>query len=333
MNDLYSNSVDKLLLHIFPFLWNLSPIWHWDHFVAHSSYLTTFTHSLPSTFLPSVCRTVAAEVRKQIAGQYGGSPQLFKNLNVGTATSNTVSRVRELIIDVCPCGHLHWPLVGESRFRALVHPCGTITLWWHWSPSSTVHRNSLRNMTDSLRRANTWSVPMHRCHQGVLLPREGLLLSEKMCGRVFVGKEHPHDYQDTVFPLECCHSARWKSHDMFAGKSSRLVQWQIKNTSCVIAGLALFHSRCQLCRCLSLWPRALTQLSCLKNVATFEQSYLQMHLTRSHRRHPALERHRVSAALTALLGFCPALVSISVLEMWLFFTFWYVLCLENEHIR
>ena len=34
-------------------------------------------------------RTVAAEVRKQIAGQYG-SPQLLKNLNVGTAASNTV---------------------------------------------------------------------------------------------------------------------------------------------------------------------------------------------------------------------------------------------------
>lgn len=34
-------------------------------------------------------RTVAAEVRKQIAGQYG-SPQLLKNINVGTAGSNTV---------------------------------------------------------------------------------------------------------------------------------------------------------------------------------------------------------------------------------------------------
>lgn len=37
-------------------------------------------------------RTVAAEVRKQIAGQYGGSPQLLKNLSVGgNATSNAVS--------------------------------------------------------------------------------------------------------------------------------------------------------------------------------------------------------------------------------------------------
>jgi len=38
-------------------------------------------------------RTVAAEVRKQIAGQYGGSPQLLKNLSVGgNATSNAVSK-------------------------------------------------------------------------------------------------------------------------------------------------------------------------------------------------------------------------------------------------
>lgn len=40
----------------------------------------------------SFSRTVAAEVRKQIAGQYGGSPQLLKNLSVGgNATSNAVS--------------------------------------------------------------------------------------------------------------------------------------------------------------------------------------------------------------------------------------------------
>ncbi|XP_014024286.2 dedicator of cytokinesis protein 7 isoform X13 [Salmo salar] len=33
-------------------------------------------------FAQKISRTVAAEVRKQIAGQYGGSPQLLKNLNV-----------------------------------------------------------------------------------------------------------------------------------------------------------------------------------------------------------------------------------------------------------
>lgn len=51
----------------------------------------------PLCFPPLFYRTVAAEVRKQIAGQYGGSPQLFKNLNVGTATSNTVSGLQEQI--------------------------------------------------------------------------------------------------------------------------------------------------------------------------------------------------------------------------------------------
>lgn len=35
-------------------------------------------------------RTVAAEVRKQIAGQYGGSPQLLKNLSVGGNTASNV---------------------------------------------------------------------------------------------------------------------------------------------------------------------------------------------------------------------------------------------------
>ncbi|KAG8132491.1 hypothetical protein E2320_010342, partial [Naja naja] len=33
-------------------------------------------------------RTVAAEVRKQISGQYGGSPQLLKNLNIGGTISH-----------------------------------------------------------------------------------------------------------------------------------------------------------------------------------------------------------------------------------------------------
>lgn len=67
------------------------------YFVGPSSDFWYCTHPLPSsTCLSSGCRTVAAEVRKQIAGQYGGSPQLFKNLNVGTTTSNTVSRLHDL---------------------------------------------------------------------------------------------------------------------------------------------------------------------------------------------------------------------------------------------
>uniref|UniRef100_A0A8C8F0Z0 Dedicator of cytokinesis 7 n=1 Tax=Oncorhynchus tshawytscha TaxID=74940 RepID=A0A8C8F0Z0_ONCTS len=50
-------------------------------------------------FLLPYLLTVAAEVRKQIAGQYGGSPQLLKNLNVGAAASNTVNCVRSYTED------------------------------------------------------------------------------------------------------------------------------------------------------------------------------------------------------------------------------------------
>ena len=40
------------------------------------------------TLSVSYFRTVAAEVRKQISGQYGGSPQLLKNLNIGGSVSH-----------------------------------------------------------------------------------------------------------------------------------------------------------------------------------------------------------------------------------------------------
>ncbi|KAK2540534.1 hypothetical protein Q9233_001406 [Columba guinea] len=47
------------------------------------------TISLSHQILPEGhCRTVAAEVRKQISGQYGGSPQLLKNLNIGGSVSH-----------------------------------------------------------------------------------------------------------------------------------------------------------------------------------------------------------------------------------------------------
>ncbi|OXB66644.1 hypothetical protein ASZ78_013903 [Callipepla squamata] len=39
-------------------------------------------------FAQKISRTVAAEVRKQISGQYGGSPQLLKNLNIGGSVSH-----------------------------------------------------------------------------------------------------------------------------------------------------------------------------------------------------------------------------------------------------
>ncbi|XP_044286438.1 dedicator of cytokinesis protein 7 isoform X1 [Varanus komodoensis] len=42
-------------------------------------------------FAQKISRTVAAEVRKQISGQYGGSPQLLKNLNIGGSISHHTS--------------------------------------------------------------------------------------------------------------------------------------------------------------------------------------------------------------------------------------------------
>lgn len=66
--------------------------------------------TLTLSCLSSVCRTVAAEVRKQIAGQYGGSPQLFKNLNAGAATSNTVRILRgpvRILFSFVRCGWFH----------------------------------------------------------------------------------------------------------------------------------------------------------------------------------------------------------------------------------
>lgn len=50
------------------------------------------------TLSVSYFRTVAAEVRKQISGQYGGSPQLLKNLNIGGSVSHhtTVSSARNV---------------------------------------------------------------------------------------------------------------------------------------------------------------------------------------------------------------------------------------------
>ncbi len=61
-------------------------------------FISVFYYNAFYTVLFS--RTVAAEVRKQIAGQYGGSPQLLKNLSVGgNATSNApVSTTFYLVI-------------------------------------------------------------------------------------------------------------------------------------------------------------------------------------------------------------------------------------------
>lgn len=85
------------------FSWRIPEIW-W-----HSPAFFLLFHSL-------FYRTVAAEVRKQIAGQYGGSPQLFKNLNVGAATSNTVSRLTAAwsVTSALDLGAIFWLLSSHA---------------------------------------------------------------------------------------------------------------------------------------------------------------------------------------------------------------------------
>uniref|UniRef100_A0A6I8NBI2 Dedicator of cytokinesis 7 n=1 Tax=Ornithorhynchus anatinus TaxID=9258 RepID=A0A6I8NBI2_ORNAN len=65
-----------------------------------------------NSFFPS--RTVAAEVRKQISGQYGGSPQLLKNLNIAgnVAHHAAVSSFPSL---VCFGGRLRPGIFGAAR--------------------------------------------------------------------------------------------------------------------------------------------------------------------------------------------------------------------------
>lgn len=73
--------------------------------------------------LPCVCRTVAAEVRKQIAGQYGGSPQLFKNLNAGAATSNTVRVLRRPCVSALGDFIITAPLWNSAFAPAVKYTC------------------------------------------------------------------------------------------------------------------------------------------------------------------------------------------------------------------
>uniref|UniRef100_A0A8C8EXE8 Dedicator of cytokinesis 7 n=1 Tax=Oncorhynchus tshawytscha TaxID=74940 RepID=A0A8C8EXE8_ONCTS len=66
-------------------------------------------------------RTVAAEVRKQIAGQYGGSPQLLKNLNVGAAASNTVPLTEAVEpVDFEEYLRTHPPIIESGPLRDLI---------------------------------------------------------------------------------------------------------------------------------------------------------------------------------------------------------------------
>uniref|UniRef100_A0A8D3C120 Dedicator of cytokinesis 7 n=1 Tax=Scophthalmus maximus TaxID=52904 RepID=A0A8D3C120_SCOMX len=72
-------------------------------------------------FAQKISRTVAAEVRKQIAGQYGGSPQLFKNLNVGATTTNTVPLTEAVEpVDFEEYLITHPPIVESGPLRDLI---------------------------------------------------------------------------------------------------------------------------------------------------------------------------------------------------------------------
>ncbi|XP_054688944.1 dedicator of cytokinesis protein 7 isoform X1 [Grus americana] len=67
-------------------------------------------------FAQKISRTVAAEVRKQISGQYGGSPQLLKNLNIGGSVSHhTTVPLTEAVDPVELEDYLiTHPIAGES---------------------------------------------------------------------------------------------------------------------------------------------------------------------------------------------------------------------------
>ncbi|XP_060723566.1 dedicator of cytokinesis protein 7 isoform X10 [Tachysurus vachellii] len=73
-------------------------------------------------FAQKISRTVAAEVRKQIAGQYGGSPQLLKNLHMGgNAASNSVPLTEAVEpVDFEEYLITHPPIIESGPLRDLI---------------------------------------------------------------------------------------------------------------------------------------------------------------------------------------------------------------------
>ncbi|GCC35926.1 hypothetical protein chiPu_0014416 [Chiloscyllium punctatum] len=67
-------------------------------------------------------RTVAAEVRKQISGQYGSSPQLLKNLNVGANVSHHSVPLTEAVdpVDFEDYVLMHPPIIDPGPLRDLL---------------------------------------------------------------------------------------------------------------------------------------------------------------------------------------------------------------------
>ncbi|XP_062854098.1 dedicator of cytokinesis protein 7 isoform X12 [Trichomycterus rosablanca] len=73
-------------------------------------------------FAQKISRTVASEVRKQIAGQYGGSPQLLKNLHMGGHAANNSVPLTETVEPVDFEEYLitHPPVIESGPLRDLI---------------------------------------------------------------------------------------------------------------------------------------------------------------------------------------------------------------------
>ncbi|XP_069794379.1 dedicator of cytokinesis protein 7 isoform X4 [Narcine bancroftii] len=73
-------------------------------------------------FAQKISRTVAAEVRKQISGQYGSSPQLFKNLIIGANVSHHSVPLTEAVdpVDFEDYMMMHPPLIDPGPLRDLL---------------------------------------------------------------------------------------------------------------------------------------------------------------------------------------------------------------------
>uniref|UniRef100_A0A8C7S4S4 Dedicator of cytokinesis 7 n=1 Tax=Oncorhynchus mykiss TaxID=8022 RepID=A0A8C7S4S4_ONCMY len=120
----------------------------------------------PSLQVPHVtfCNlTVAAEVRKQIAGQYGGSPQLLKNLNVGAAASNTVSTYTQCILVFREGNRVEGNRVGVYLLTVKVHsshPLTPIIVWSGTTRDNDAHvRDCVRSYTED------WAIVNRKYHK------------------------------------------------------------------------------------------------------------------------------------------------------------------------
>ncbi|XP_073090160.1 dedicator of cytokinesis protein 7 isoform X11 [Manis javanica] len=73
-------------------------------------------------FAQKISRTVAAEVRKQISGQYSGSPQLLKNLNIGNISHHTTVPLTEAVdpVDLEDYLNTHPLAVDSGPLRDLI---------------------------------------------------------------------------------------------------------------------------------------------------------------------------------------------------------------------